>query len=68
MRTIHIFILAVSIIAAGVAMGLAQTGFYAPDHMPGCIVTTTAAPSYTAGQHVMQSCNTAGQLRVTTTP
>lgn len=68
MRTSHVLILAFAIIVAGIAVGVAQTGFYAPDTIHGCIVTTTAAPSYTAGQHVMQSCNTAGQLRVTTTP
>lgn len=39
----------------------------APSETMGCIVVGSA-PTYTAGQLVSVTCNTSGQLRMSTTP
>lgn len=53
-------------LAAG-AVGFATAQVVAPSSIEGCVVVG-AAPTYTALQRVAVTCNTQGQLRVTTTP
>ena len=55
-----------ALVAGIVSYAVAQQS--APAEIQGCLVTTNAAPGYTAGQRVVFTCNTAGQLRTTTTP
>lgn len=54
------------IFAAGYAVAT-TTGPWSPGDLPGCRVVD-ATPTYVAGALVAQTCNTSGQLRVTTTP
>lgn len=42
-------------------------GPWSPSGTPGCRVVDST-PTYVAGALVAQTCNTSGQLRVTTTP
>lgn len=43
------------------------TGPWSPGIVNGCMIVD-ATPTYSAGQTVSQTCNTSGQLRVTTIP
>lgn len=54
------------VFAAGFAVA-STTGPWSPESLPGCRIVD-ATPSYAAGQLVALTCNTSGQLRVTTTP
>ena len=54
------------VFAAGYALAT-TTGPWSPNDLPGCRIVD-ATPSYSAGQLVAVTCNTSGQLRVTTTP
>lgn len=58
--------IALGTFAAGYALA-STVGPWSPGNMPGCIVVD-ATPTYAAGTRVAQTCNTSGQLRVTTTP
>ena len=49
---------------AGYALAT-TTGPWSPSDLPGCRVVD-ATPTYNAGALVAQTCNTSGQLRVTT--
>lgn len=51
--------------AAGSAAWAVTTGPWSPDALPGCRVVD-GTPTYTAGLLVAVTCNTSGQLRVTT--
>jgi hypothetical protein len=51
-------------VAAIIGYALAQP---APGTLSGCLVVGSA-PTYTAGQIVSVTCNTSGQLRMSTTP
>jgi len=53
-------------IIGGIA-GFAIAQVQSPGVAQGCNVVG-AAPTYTAGQYVTVTCNTAGQLRMSTTP
>ena len=55
----------VALIAGFVSYATAQ--LYAPNAVNGCIVVSIA-PTYTAGERVAFTCNTSGQLRMSTTP
>jgi hypothetical protein len=57
---------ALGVFAAGMAVAV-TTGPWSPDTTPGCRIVDST-PSYSAGQLVAVTCNTSGQLRVTTTP
>jgi len=50
--------------AAGAAFAV-TTGPWSPSNTPGCRVVDST-PTYAAGLLVAQTCNTSGQLRVTT--
>lgn len=52
------------VFAAGFAVA-STIGPWSPSNTPGCMVVD-ATPTYSAGQSVAQTCNTSGQLRVTT--
>ncbi len=52
------------VFGAGYALAV-TTGPWSPSNTPGCRVVDST-PTYTAGQLVAQTCNTSGQLRVTT--
>lgn len=52
-------------IAVGGSAYAVTTGPWSPQTLPGCRVVD-ATPTYTAGQLVAVTCNTSGQLRVTT--
>lgn len=54
------------VFAAGFAVA-STTGPWSPNILPGCRIVD-ATPTYAAGQLVAATCNTSGQLRVTTTP
>lgn len=57
----------VVLISGFVSYATAQ--LFAPNQIDGCVVlAATPSPAYTAGQRVALTCNTAGQLRTTTTP
>lgn len=51
-------------LAAGGAFAV-TTGPWSPNGLPGCRVVD-GTPTYTAGQLVAVTCNTSGQVRVTT--
>jgi hypothetical protein len=55
-----------SFIVAGM-IGYASAQLSTPSLVTGCVVVG-AAPTYTAAQVVALTCNTAGQLRMSTTP
>ena len=55
----------VALIAGIVSYAVAQQT--APNEIQGCIVVGSA-PTYTAAQRVAFTCNTSGQLRMSTTP
>jgi hypothetical protein len=55
----------VALVAGIVSYAVAQQS--APNEINGCIVVGLA-PTYTAGQRVTFTCNTSGQLRMSTTP
>jgi hypothetical protein len=54
-----------ALVAGIVSYAVAQQS--APAEIQGCVVVS-AAPTYTAGQRVVFTCNTSGQLRMSTTP
>ncbi len=57
---------AFGVFTAGFALAT-TTGPWSPGIVNGCMIVD-ATPTYSAGQTVAQTCNTSGQLRVTTTP
>lgn len=56
----------IACVAAGGALAT-TTGPWSPEATPGCRVVD-GTPTYSAGALVAVTCNTSGQLRVTTTP
>lgn len=65
----HAFVLSwvlVGVFVAGYAAAV-TTGPWSPEALPGCRVVD-GTPTYSAGALVAVTCNTSGQLRVTTTP
>jgi hypothetical protein len=55
----------IALIAGIVSYAVAQQS--APNYINGCVVVGSA-PTYTAAQRVAFTCNTSGQLRMSTTP
>ena len=63
MRTLHVVIIAVSIVLTGVVIGIAQQT--SPAAVNGCIYYATPS-TLTNGQSTVLTCDSTGKLRVTT--